>query len=147
MKIGIEGGTPVEVAKVPGDDVVGPLEVSQDGRFLAFPWEQFTPNPGVHFEIVSTTDGSSVKSFNAPAGVYTLPCLRWSVNGRAIQYAVTRDGAANVWEQPLSGGTEKQLTRFTSGFIFNFSWTLDGKHLLLSKGEIRSDLLMLNNIQ
>jgi DNA-binding winged helix-turn-helix (wHTH) protein/Tol biopolymer transport system component len=147
MKIGIEGGIPVEVAKVPGDDVVGPVEVSQDGRFLAFPWEQFTPDPGVHFEIVSTTDGSSVKSFNAPAGVYTLPCLRWSVNGSAIQYVVTRDGAANLWEQPLAGGTEKQLTKFSTGLIFNFAWTLDGKHLLLSKGEVRSDLLMLNNIQ
>jgi len=47
--------------------------------------------------------------------------------------SMTRNTATNVWEQPLSGEKPHPITDFTSGRIFNFAWTKDGKQLLFAK--------------
>jgi hypothetical protein len=53
----------------------------------------------------------------------------------------------NIWEQPLVAGGPKRLTNFTSGRIFDFNWSQDGKQLLLSRGEITSDVVLLSNLR
>jgi hypothetical protein len=64
-----------------------------------------------------------------------------------LEYLLDREGATNLWEQPLSGGLPRQLTKFTSGRIFDFNWTGDGKQLLLSRGEVTSDVVLLSNLR
>ena len=59
---------------------------------------------------------------------------------------MTREGATNVWEQRLAGGEPRQITKFSSGRIFDFSWTRDGKQLLLAKGETASDVVVITNV-
>ena len=73
--------------------------------------------------------------------------LHWSPDQKGLQYLLTRNGATNVWEQPLAGGTPHQVTNFTSGRIFDFSWTRDGKQLLLAKGEDTSDVVLISNFR
>jgi hypothetical protein len=43
-----------------------------------------------------------------------------------------------------SGGEPKQLTKFSSGRIFDFNWTADGKNLMVSRGETMSDVVLLS---
>ena len=67
----------------------------------------------------------------------------------------TGDGGPNrdsnpvtlLWEQPLEGGKPKQLTTFTDGQIFGFSWTLDRKELLLTRGNTTSDIVLMSNFR
>ncbi len=73
--------------------------------------------------------------------------LRWSPDQKSVQYLLTRRGATNVWEQPLAGGPPRQVTDFTSGHIFDFVWSRDGKQLLLAKGEETSDVLLVSNFR
>jgi WD40-like Beta Propeller Repeat len=63
--------------------------------------------------------------------------LSWSADGKALQYLQTRNGATNLW----------QLTSFTSGEIFRFSWSLDRKHLLFTRGSTTSDVVLLSNLR
>jgi hypothetical protein len=56
-----------------------------------------------------------------PGWIFENPCLRWSPDGKGLQSLVTRDGITNIWEQPLAGGKPKQLSKFTSGLIFDFT--------------------------
>jgi len=56
-----------------------------------------------------------------------------------------RSGAINVWEQRLAGGEPRRVTNFSSGQIFDFSWTQDGKQLLLAKGERTGDVVLISN--
>jgi hypothetical protein len=56
-------------------------------------------------------------------------------------------GATNLWEQPIAGGPVKQITKFTSGQIFDFNWAADGKQLLLARGETSSDVVLLSNLR
>jgi len=72
---------------------------------------------------------------------------RWSPEGHRLQYMLTQNGTTNIWEQPLAGGNPKQITKFTSGQIFDFNWTANGKQLLLTRGETTSDVILLSNIQ
>jgi len=144
LRVPIEGGAPVEIAKIPGDGPAGDVEISEDGKFLAFAWDQYKPVPTMHFSVISSTDGSLLKSFPSPSGVYD---LRWSPDETALQYVLTRDGVGNLWEQPLSGGTSRQLTKFTSGLIFGFNWSRGGKRLLLARGSVTSDVVLLTNLR
>jgi DNA-binding winged helix-turn-helix (wHTH) protein/WD40 repeat protein len=146
VKVPIEGGTPVEIAAIPGDGMVGPVDVSNDGKFLTFPWEQFGPVPGVHLSVISSRDGSLAKSFAAPPGVFA-GCVRWSRDDNALQYILTRNGISNLWQQSLAGGAPKQLTNFSSGLIFHFNWTRDGRRLLLARGNVTSDAVLLSNLR
>lgn len=74
-------------------------------------------------------------------------CVRWSPDGKGLQYLLTNGDATNIWEQPLAGGSPRQITRFTSGHIFDFSWSLDGKQLFMSRGEVTSDVVLLSNLR
>jgi Tol biopolymer transport system component len=87
----------------------------------------------------------------APTGVFVRPIgaskLQWSPDQKSLQYLLTRRGATNVWEQPLAGGAPRQVTNFTSGTIFDFAWSREGKQLLLAKGEETSDVVLLSNFR
>jgi hypothetical protein len=50
-------------------------------------------------------------------------------------------------EQPLAGGPPRPITNFTSGRIFGFAWSRDGKNLYLAKGEIQNDVVLISNFR
>ena len=66
---------------------------------------------------------------------------------KAIQYLQVKDGTTNVWEVPFSGGNPKQLTHFTSGEVYDYGWSPDGKDLFLARGEFGGDPVLLTQIQ
>ena len=49
--------------------------------------------------------------------------------------------------QTLDGRPPKQITNFTEGKIFNFSWSADGKQLFLARGSVNSDVVLINNVK
>ena len=138
----IDGGAaPVEIASASGGaDTV----ISADGKFVAFTYQEGTPVPQSKAAIIPAQGGPTLHVFTLPTGVGT---LRWSPDGKALHYLLTRNGATNVWEQSLSGGNPRQFTHFTSGLIFDFSWSRDGKQLLLSKGDQSSDVVLITNFR
>lgn len=146
LKMSIEGGTSVEIAKIPGDGIVGQVNISNDGKFLAYPWEQYNPIPAVHLSVIST-EGSLVKSFKAPSGVYEMQCLRWSPADTALQYILARNGVANIWQQSLAGGAPQQVTKFTSGLIFHFNRAKSDKRLLMARGSVTSDAVLISHLR
>jgi Tol biopolymer transport system component/DNA-binding winged helix-turn-helix (wHTH) protein len=146
LRVLTEGSKPEIVGDVPGQTIRGTMRVSPDGRLLAFPFDQGEPKPVSKLAVVSTQTGQVVITLDAPGGIYRESCLRWSSDGKSLQYLLTRGDVTNIWEQLLSGGPPHQLTKYTSGRIFDFNWSADGKQLLLSRGEVTSDVVLLSNI-
>jgi DNA-binding winged helix-turn-helix (wHTH) protein/Tol biopolymer transport system component len=136
------GGSPRPVADVLGDTLFGALTVSPDGRFLAYPYQQYSP-PFVALAVISERGGPAQKQFKVPGFV---GALRWSPEGTALQYLITRNDATNLWEQPLQGGEPKQITQFNTGRIFDFTWTRDRKHLLLARGQSTRDVVLITGL-
>ncbi len=144
-RISPEGGTPTEVLAVPG--VSGGatlLSVAPDGNQLAFAYQEGRPVPVPKLAVVSANGGTPQFISQLPADARG---LKWSPSGKALQYWLTRNGAANIWEQPLAGGAPRQITHFSSGLIFDFAWSRDGKQLLLARGNESSDVILISNFR
>jgi DNA-binding winged helix-turn-helix (wHTH) protein/Tol biopolymer transport system component len=145
-RLPIEGGTPVEIAIIPADSISGRLAVSPDGKFLAYVYDVYTdPSAfGYSLAVIPASGGAAIQTCRVPSWIWG---PRWSPDGKSLQYLLYRDNATNLWEQPVAGGKPRQLTKFTSGQIFEFNWSLDGKRLLLTRGEITSDVVLLSNVR
>ena len=142
-RIPTEGGSPEEIADGIGEGVTGWLDVSRDGKLLSYPFDQYNP-AGWKLAVIPARGGSSIRIFDVPGGTSR---VRWSPAGNSLQYLVTHDGATNIWEQALRGGKPQQLTKFTSGRIFDFSWSSDRRRLLLTRGDVTSDVVLLSDLR
>lgn len=145
MRLPVQGGDSEIIGEVPGQTIRGTMRVSPDGEFLAFPYDEDRPKTQSKLAVLATKSGQTVQTFEAPGGIYRESCLRWSPDGKGLQFLLTQGDVTNIWEQLLTGGSPRQITTFTSGRIFDFNWTTDGKQLLLSRGEITSDVVLLSN--
>lgn len=142
-KVLTEGGPPTEVAAGMGEGVSGWLDVSPNGAMVSYAFIQYRPMAW-KIAVISETGGHASETFDVPGGTSR---VRWSPVGTGLQYLITHDGVANVWEQPLRGGKPKQLTKFTSERIFDFNWSSDDRRLFLTRGEITSDVVLLSNLR
>jgi len=147
LRIPIEGGEPTVLCEIPGVTIRGTMRASPDGQFLAFPYEVYAPKPAIKLAVISINRGQIHETFDSPPGVYREAYLRWSLDGKSLQYPLTNGDVTNIWEQPLAGGSPKQITNFISGRIFDFNWSQDGKLLLTSRGEVTSDVVLLSNLR
>jgi DNA-binding winged helix-turn-helix (wHTH) protein/Tol biopolymer transport system component len=141
-KVATAGGQPQKLADVLGNQVEDRLAVSPDGRKLAYIYTQYghIPSDGRHLAVISVDGGSVLATQPVPGDIFN---LHWAPAGKEFQYIRPASGAANLWAQPVSGGRLRQLTRFTSGQIFDFNWSNDGTRLLISRGEVATDAVLM----
>jgi len=52
-------------------------------------------------------------------------------------------GISNIWSQPIDGSAPRQLTNFKSDLIFAFDLSRDGKQIVLSRGNISNDVVLI----
>lgn len=71
--------------------------------------------------------------------------MAWTPDGKSLTYLSSRSGTPNLWTQPIDGSPVMPLTDFKSGQIFNFAWSGDGKNILLARGTINNDLLLIRD--
>jgi len=141
-RIPIAGGPPVEVAKIPGEGLTGGAGVSPDGTLLAFPYHESGSNPVQRLSVIRLDTGVVVNSFIGVSGY-----IRWKPDGRAIDYFEVRDEIRQVVEQPLAGGAPRLVTKFTTARVRDFDWSVDGKSLFVSYGEVNGDAVLISNFR
>jgi Tol biopolymer transport system component/predicted Ser/Thr protein kinase len=124
----------------------GAASISPDGKQILYAYQENTGNIiGDFAGVMSADGGEKSQSFPAPSGSTG---LRWSPDGNAIQYSMTRDRAGNIWEQPLSGGAPHVVTHFPPGLnIRAFDWSKDGKQLAVVRSSATSDVLILTDFR
>jgi len=145
LRVPMSGGPPREVGHNLSVGVHWPMGVSPDGTRLAY--LQHLQGPGSserwNVAVIRTDDGSPVTSWPVQLPRYHPRRFRWSPQGLAWQFLRSDGGGFNIWEQTIAGGTAKQLTRFTSERIFNFYESLDGKRLVMTRGSLSHDVVLL----
>ena len=137
----IEGGTPTKLAD---NSFSGAAAISPDGKLIAYLAKGATPmSPRVR-TILPSGGGAPVSTSPVDAGA---ELGRWAPDGSGMDFLLTRGGVTNLWRQPLSGGQPKQITNFTSGLIFGFSWSRDGKQLAMARGSRSSDIILISGFR
>jgi len=137
LRTSIEGGTPVKV-NLP----LSQLHFSGDGKMVLYTSQQ-VENGQMHSKLVvaPAQGGAPLYTFDTPFGIQL---LRFTPDNKAIAFMLTRDRATNIWKQPLSGGNIQQLTHFTSGNMFSYAFSPDGKRLAFSRGARKTDVVMMS---
>jgi eukaryotic-like serine/threonine-protein kinase len=139
FKMPISGGAPVRVSD--RISIGGGPVISLDGRDVLF--GSFDKNGTIVLVMVSAVtgeqEGAEIKPLDTfYAGAHA---VRWTPDGRSFGVLDIRSGTPNLWSV-LLGGPEKQLTHFDSGVIWDFGWSLDGKHIALARGTDQSDAVL-----
>jgi len=145
LRVPTAGGPPREVGHNLSVGVHWPMGVSPDGTQLAYLQHQkgLGSSEGWKVAVVRTDDGSPVQSWAVQLPRYHPRRFRWSPQGLVWQFLRSEGGGFNIWEQPITGGTAKQLTRFTSGRIFGFLESPDGNRLVMTRGSLSHDVVLL----
>lgn len=116
--------------------------VAPDGKTVACLLPSDDPMWG-KLALISVVDGKIQQAFDRPVP-RTTPALRWSPDGRAVAYVVTRNGVSNIWSQPVDGGEPQPLSRWTSESITRFDWAPNGA-LVFERGIVLTDLILIRN--
>jgi serine/threonine protein kinase/Tol biopolymer transport system component len=136
-KVGADGGTPVQwkgkLSLLPA--------ISPDGKRIAGYYRETSTSKAV-VNVVSFDGGEPEKTFDLPLWNYSR--IRWTPDGQALTYSVTKEAASNVWLQPLAGDPARQLTNFTTDYIWDFNWASDNR-LILARGTVNQDLVLISN--
>ncbi|HEV8660408.1 MAG TPA: protein kinase [Thermoanaerobaculia bacterium] len=108
--------------------------VSPDGKWIAF---------FLHGISVVSSRGGKPRQIVEPPSL-KIP-LRWTSDSKAILNPEVHNDVVNIWAYPIGGGAPRQVTHFTSQNIFFFDVTRDGKRLILSRGDVTTDAVLIEN--
>ncbi len=141
FKLPLSGGPPVQLS----DRIAGsPPFPSMDGRHVAF--ASAVKEGTVAVLVVSADTGAVEAQANIlPTFDQTSHSAAWLPDNRSMALADLRTGIPNLWTVPLIGNApEKQMTHFTSGIIWAFHFSRDGKSVVMARGSHPSDVVVFN---
>ena len=119
--------------------------VSPDGTQLAFYYQE-TPKSSFVLAVMPANADSPSHTFEvAASGAYAT--VHWTIDGKALLHNSQPGDRSNIWLQPLSGGPARQLTRFADQLVFGFARSLDGKQLIIARGTLSRDAMLLRNFK
>jgi Tol biopolymer transport system component len=84
--------------------------------------------------ILSAENGATLKTLETEENSILNIGARWTPDGKAISYIVVRKNIGNIRIHPLDGQPSRALTDFTSGDIYNFTFSSDGKKIIIARG-------------
>jgi TolB protein len=145
-RVSIDGGASQQLT----DKYTAAAVFSPDGKSVAALYREEQPNSPLKLAIFPLAGGQPTRVFDAPVfteEVSRIPPPRWTADGRALTYVVTSAGVSNIWLQPINGDAPRQLTTFKSDRIFFFDWSQDGKQLLVARGLVASDVVLISNFR
>ena len=140
MKVPGQGGPAIRLTDYNADLPA----VSPDGKWIAC-FRNPQPGQPANLAIVPIDGGPPAKTFLLPTTILHLTPA-WTPDGRAVGFINEMNGAGNIWQQPVAGGSPEPVTHFTSGRIFNFRWSRDGR-LAFSGGTETRDVILIKNFR
>ncbi|MFL6465256.1 MAG: tetratricopeptide repeat protein [Bryobacteraceae bacterium] len=137
-KAPLEGGSPIRLTS---SLTMHPAVSPKDGKIASW-WSSTVKNPHWQLAIFSPDGGQPLRVFDPAPATYPDTTVHWTPSGDAITYLDHANGVTNIWIQPVNGHAPHRLTNFTSGTIYSFDWSKDGK-LVYSRGLTTADVVLI----
>ena len=139
FKLSLAGGPPVRLSD---RTAFSPPFPSVDGRHVAFATSG--KDGKVVLAVVSADNGALEAEPTIPPTLdQTAHSAEWAPDNQSMVLSDFRSGTPNIWSLPVLGkGPERQLTHFTSGEIWAFHYTRDGKSVAMARGNNLSDVVL-----
>lgn len=146
-KVPVEGGAPVQVSHLKDATTEGFLSISPDGKWLAYQHvSTAVENPGEERAIVIgviPSDGSAEpKLYNLPL---RRPLVKWAPDSKSFYYSAGTFNASSLWRQPIDGSPPEKIFDLPDR-LFNFAWSNDGSDLVVSRGKLIGDAILITNL-
>ncbi len=139
-RVPITGGTPEKL-----DLPLTEFRYSNDNKLLFYVSQKIEAGIMQAKLIVASADGkTTLHTLDYPYGMQR---PQFTPDNKALAFLLSRNRATNIWKQPLSGKSPTPLTRFTSGDMFAFGWSPDGKRLAFSRGQRKTDVILMSNFR
>jgi serine/threonine protein kinase/Tol biopolymer transport system component len=141
-RVPIDGGSPAPVT----EEAASFPQVSPDGSKIAcdyYPGQnpEYSASPMAVF----SADGHRLQVFeNISLGDSP---VSWTPDGQALIYRVRTKRVANLWRQPLGGGSPVPMTNFRTDDLFDFAFSADFKRVALARGKETSDLVLISGFR
>jgi len=140
-RVGLDGSAPVALFSIPSEDYSFSRDRKKVASFDRLWWMQ---PPAL--AILDGDKGNPLRKLDLPKeGHPSGANLRWTPDGSGILFPWERNGATNIWVQPVSGGPARQVTHFRSGLVQTFSFSPDGGKLAISQGRDETDIVLLRD--
>jgi eukaryotic-like serine/threonine-protein kinase len=142
MKVSIDGG---ESSVVYQNDQfnVNTQVISPDGKYIAYnSYQQSNFDRKLR---VASFEGNSFGQIAKEFSTELINSFVWSPDSKSLTFLSSRGGVQNLWRLPLDGSAPQPLTEFKSGRIFNYAWSADGKNLLIVRGTVTNDLILIRD--
>jgi Tol biopolymer transport system component len=144
-KIPIEGGHPVFLLDKLMDTY---SPVSPDGKFVACVWlDNHDGKQSWKLAIAPFEGGPVVKGFDIEPSPIRFASLAWASDGKQVMYLAKENGVSNIYQVAIETGKTTKLTNFTSGRIFHFAWSRDGRQLAIARGDVKQDVILISDIK
>jgi Tol biopolymer transport system component len=144
-RVPIDGGEITEIALDSKDFNFLP-RLSPDGKRIAFHTVGYTQGASDSKKVITVRDfvNGEITGEAKEYPISTYGDFLWSPDGKSLTIA-NSGGVQNLMQLNLETGQSKPLTNFTTGRILNFAWTKDGKKLMIIRGNISNDLVLIQN--
>ena len=145
LKVSVSGGEPIELL---GKSSYPPA-ISPDGQFVA----AFSTIGNLRgLAVIPSDGGEPIRTFDfLPSPTDSdnpfSQVIRWTRDGKSISYMDRQNEVSNIWSQQLTSNQRLQLTRFNSDQIFFFDWSTDGKQLVLCRGRIEQEAVLVKDFR
>jgi serine/threonine protein kinase len=147
MRVPLESGTaePVPGSALP-NPIFGAFTVSRDGGRIAFVPSLTNPATQVVYQKLALAKlGAGSSPSLSDVDPRATGVLQFTPDGKALAFVIQDQGVDNIWVRPLDGSKGKLLTNFTSAAITEFSWSPNGKSLVVTRQDSTSDVILLRD--
>jgi Tol biopolymer transport system component/DNA-binding winged helix-turn-helix (wHTH) protein len=140
-RVAVEGGAPSQLTDY---ESVAP-SFSPDGQMLSCILPTESKMKQASIAIISAEGGAPLKTFEILVFAFYYHGARWTPDGQALVFLRTENNVMNLWQQPLNGSPAQPLTNFKSDSIYNYSYTRDGKGIILARGKVIVNVAMIKH--
>ena len=140
-KVATSGGTPVQLTEMTSFLP----SVSPDGSQIAF---YYVDHETKQFRIgvIPIEGGEIIRSLESSVP-HEASKIVWTPDESGFVLNTAERDRANLWLQPLEGGPPTQLTRFDDLRIRDFDFAPDGTTLLVSRGRLTRDAVLITDFR